>query len=57
VPMQPQATVHRVNHSLATQRELLPVVHQSRGITRRRNGRHAQIARQWQLTTPSGSPG
>lgn len=57
VAVQPKPAIHCVDHSVPTQCELLPFVHQGREIARRWNGGYARFARQWQLTTPSGSPG
>jgi hypothetical protein len=59
VPVQPESAVHCVNHAVAAQGKLHPLIHQRRGVTRRRDGRNAKLraSRQWQLTTPSGSPG
>lgn len=57
VAVQPKPPIHCVDHSLPAQCELLPFVHQGRKIAGRRNGGHARFARQWQVTTPSGSPG
>lgn len=42
VPMQPQAAVHRMHHAVAAARELDPLEHQGRGISRRGNWRHTK---------------
>lgn len=59
VPVQPEAAIHCIDHSLSALREFLPFGHQRCRILRRRERRHERPtrARQWQLTTPSGSPG
>lgn len=58
VTVQPEPTVHRENHSIASLLKLTPLEHQRGGITRWWNGRHPKrrFPAQRQLTTPSGSP-
>lgn len=63
VAMQPEPSVHRVNHAITPPRELDPLVEQGGGVLGRWNGWHAKrrararLSGQRQTTTPSGSPG